>query len=336
MDVPGEKLLIKLWDSIADKGIGSLLKPWQMRREGRTAIDMRREELLVLAQAEVDAEAIRSGQKFLLPDGTVSEQQSAPVLLPSSPTQPLLLPSIDQVAQQNARIEAIRREISLAKVVVFAEQELVHDTQEPPEEKVSDDWLHRWREHAAGVSSDELQSLWGKILAGEIKKPGRYSPRTLEFLKNLSQDEAKAIERLSPFVINDIIFRDDETLLESQGVPFSLLFSMQELGVVSGVEALGLEVVWPSIANDHFERALVSYGRVLLVKHADPARQLKLQIYQVTSLGRQILRLGNFQPNETYLRALGTSIKSQGFDVAIGDCRPAGDNRITLLNMQPL
>ena len=41
MEAPGEKLIIKLWESIADKGIGSLLKPWQIRREGRASIDLK-------------------------------------------------------------------------------------------------------------------------------------------------------------------------------------------------------------------------------------------------------------------------------------------------------
>lgn len=40
MDIPGEKLIIKLWETIADKGIGSLLKPWQIRREGVTVNQM--------------------------------------------------------------------------------------------------------------------------------------------------------------------------------------------------------------------------------------------------------------------------------------------------------
>ena len=70
MEAPGEKLIIKLWESIADKGIGSLLKPWQIRREGRASIDVKRDELLALAQAEADAAAIRSGQKTLLLNGT--------------------------------------------------------------------------------------------------------------------------------------------------------------------------------------------------------------------------------------------------------------------------
>src|SRR4051812_1141964 len=71
MDWPGEKLVTRLWDTVADKGIGGLLKPWQIRREGRAHIDVRRQELLVLAQATKDVEEIKSGRAKLLPSGEV-------------------------------------------------------------------------------------------------------------------------------------------------------------------------------------------------------------------------------------------------------------------------
>lgn len=338
MDIPGEKLLIKLWETIADKGVGSLLKPWQMRREGRAAIGVRRDELLALAQAEVDAAAIRSGQKLLLPDGTLANQPTEKdvVLLPDQNSESKVLPYIEEIANRNARAESIRREISLAKAVAYAEDELAQDAQEPTTTKVSDDWLFRWRDCAAGVSSDELQSLWGKILAGEVKSPGRYSLRTLEFLRNLSQDEAKAIEMVSPFVVNDVIFRGDKKLLESEGVAFSLLLALQEVGIISGVGALGLEITWPSLAQDRFQQVLVSHGWALLVTHSDPARSLKIQVYQVTALGRQILSLGTFKANEAYLRALGETIKGNGFDVQIGSCVPVGEDEVKLFNLQPV
>lgn len=61
MQAPGEALAAKLWETVAEKGIGGLFKPWQMRREGRAAADVRRDEILMLAQAEVDAEKIKQG-----------------------------------------------------------------------------------------------------------------------------------------------------------------------------------------------------------------------------------------------------------------------------------
>lgn len=340
MEAPGEKLLIKLWESIADKGIGSLLTPWQKRREGRAAIDVRREELLMLAQAEVDANEIRSGHKVFLPNGRLLSQaaENETVLLPVTSSEPLLLSKPEQIADRNNRAEAIRKEIGLAKAVIHAEEELSNDPREPSSAKVSEDWLLRWRECAASVSSDELQSMWGKVLAGEVKCPGRFSLRTLEFLRNLSQDEAKAIERLSPFVVSDLIFCDEKALLESAGLTFSLLLSLQEIGIVSGVGGTGLEVTRTStsVSNDHFENPLVSYGRVLMVKHNDPTKQLRLTVYKITELGSQILRLGMFEANDSYLRAIGMAIKKQGFDVEIGSCIPVGENQVQMFDMQRL
>lgn len=66
MELPGEKLVIKMWETVAE----SLFKPWQMRREGRASIELKREELLVIAQAEHEAELLRTGQNltsFIIP-----------------------------------------------------------------------------------------------------------------------------------------------------------------------------------------------------------------------------------------------------------------------------
>ncbi|MEW6673943.1 MAG: hypothetical protein AB1427_19795 [Thermodesulfobacteriota bacterium] len=56
MEWPGEQLLIKMWETHSEKGIGSLLRPWQIKREGFAHIELRRAELIALAQAEKDAE----------------------------------------------------------------------------------------------------------------------------------------------------------------------------------------------------------------------------------------------------------------------------------------
>ena len=84
MQIPGEALLGKLWDTLADKAIGNLLKPWQIRREGKALIDVKRDEMLILAQAERDADAIRRGatpiprsdcaHQLLLPHGEAARE----------------------------------------------------------------------------------------------------------------------------------------------------------------------------------------------------------------------------------------------------------------------
>ena len=212
----------------------------------------------------------------------------------------------------------MRGEINVSKALLKAESELEHDRQPPPDRRVDDDWLFRWRDAASTVSSDELQSLWGRVLAGKIKSPGSCSLRTLEFLKNLSQNEALQIAQLSPFVIDSkFIFRGDEQLLESERITFMFLQNMQALGIVAGVEAVGMQSTAKSSRSDEFVRHFICHDRILLVNHEEPNRKLKFPVYLLTSLGKEVLRLGSFAANETYLERFGRHIRNHGFDVKI-------------------
>lgn len=49
IDWPGEQLVMKLWETLAEKGMGKLLTPWQIKREGRARNQVRKEELIMLA-----------------------------------------------------------------------------------------------------------------------------------------------------------------------------------------------------------------------------------------------------------------------------------------------
>jgi hypothetical protein len=67
--------------------------------------------------------------------------------------------------------DAVRRYVKVAKAVLGALYVLSEDASDPPEKSPNPDWLFRWRDAAAGVSASDLQTLWGKLLAGEVKQP---------------------------------------------------------------------------------------------------------------------------------------------------------------------
>ena len=217
----------------------------------------------------------------------------------------------------------MREEINVSKAVLKAEAELQNDPQPPPDRNVEGDWLFRWRDAASKVSSEKLQELWGRVLAGEIKSPGSCSLRTLEFLKNISQEEALKIANMSPFVIdNSFLFRGNKEELESKGITFMFLQYLQELGIVAGVEAIGINYTVKSHRSDKFESHFVSHDRVLLVTHEDASKELKFQVYPLTSLGKQVLRLGSFSAHESYFRSFGRHICTQGYAVKIANWTP--------------
>lgn len=321
MGLPGEQLVIKLWETLAEKGIGSLLTPWQVGREGRARNEVRRHEILMLAQAESDAADIRSGKKKLRSDGTLLLSNSEEI---SSDTDQRIEPTLGlfkavEYGSRGAVAAAARSEINASKAIIFAEDQLSVDEQVSSGRSVDDDWLFAWREHAGKVSNEDLQRLWGSVLAGEIKSPGKYSIRTLEFLRMLSKEEAEKISQLAKYVIAGGIVRDQEEYLNSNGLSFGVLLDMQDLGLISGVEAQGLTNTYKSASKDRFVRAIVSHRKALIVEHVDASKNLEVQIYLLTAVGKQVLELGSFEPDTEYLRLIGLGFVKQGFTVRLAD-----------------
>ncbi len=328
MELPGEKLLIKLWETLAEKGVGSLLSPWQTIREGKARNEVRKHELLLAAQAEADVAEVRAGRKRLQPDGTLlqlpapGEAPAVRLLQQDGRIEPALdLKLFAQAALTSGATEAARTEINASKAIIYAEDLLADDAQTPPDRKLDEDWLFTWRDHAGRVSSEDLQRSLGRVLAGEVKSPGCCSIRTLDFLRSLSREEAEEISKLACFVVERQIIRDQNQYLEERGVTLDLLLRMRELGVVLGVEAIGLETAFRTQVPGKFLRALRSHSKALIVEHEDATRDLKLKVYPLTSVGAQLLGLGSFTPDVEYLKRVGKVIASQGYTVLLADWR---------------
>ena len=64
------------------------------------------------------------------------------------------------------------------------------------------DWTARFFNDIQDVSSEEMQSLWAKVLAGEVEKPGSTSIQTLSILKNLDQATARLFGKLCSICIS--------------------------------------------------------------------------------------------------------------------------------------
>ncbi len=323
MEAPGENLLIKLWETLAEKGIGGLLQPWQEKRVANARLEIRKNELLNLAHVESQIIAIKSGKSFppiqgnfkLIVDLSGSTNQNTRI----EPT--IDLSDLIIRTSQIEISENIRKEVNVAKAVIIAEDILAQDSQVPSEASIDDDWLFSWREYAGRVSSEELQSLWGKVLAGEIKQPNSYSMRTLEFLKNLSKSEAELISRAAKFVIGQWIYRNNDTILEKENIKFIHLLLLQDIGILSGVDT-GLTQTFGSLENDKFVIHFFALNIVILLSHNDPAKKVVNEVYLLTSVGREVLKLASIHINNEYLESIAKEYVKQGFDVKIADWVP--------------
>jgi Protein of unknown function (DUF2806) len=114
---------------------------------------------------------------------------------------------------------------------------LLQEKDSVPPEKPDEDWIARFFSVAQDISSAQMQELWGRILAGEIQKPGTYSLATLDFVRNLRTSDAALIERLSKVVATtpefafvpfweDAWYKDVKNLIQND------FFTLGELGVI--------------------------------------------------------------------------------------------------------
>lgn len=99
-------------------------------------------------------------------------------------------------------------------------------------ENISDEWLNYFGEISEKASTDSVVQLWGKILSGEIKRPGSYSIKTLRFISELDQHVAALFEKYKDDIIyGDIIIKGDGI----SGEKFADLSILEEAELLTGV-----------------------------------------------------------------------------------------------------
>lgn len=346
MDFPGEKLAIKVWETLTEKGIGGLLSPWQIRRLGAAHADVRRKEMIALAQAEKDANDLLAGRKALDSSGelvalpspietTLSASDLARESVAAFPEDGKLK-SLIKSASTAFTARELKRHLNLLHIAVFAEEQ----ARQTPDEGVSDaraenDWLERWRENAQDISAEYMQRVWARILTEELKSPGSYSLDTLDFLRTLSKSEAEKIAKIGPYVLNGRFVYKDSDLLEVNGIPFQTLLELEDIGILSGVQVLVGDLDHFTIALPHDEKFVVvianhNMAAVGLRNTKEP--NATFPAYPCTRRGREIFTLGNYAAELPYLERVAKHLASQGFSVRIGDWENTNDSYGTLRN----
>ena len=98
---------------------------------------------------------------------------------------------IDLADRVNERIayQEQKRLTNIRRVVGKAAVELEHT--EVPATEPDHDWAARFFNEVQDVSSEEMQALWAKVLAGEVERPRSTSIRTLGVLKDLDRPTAE-------------------------------------------------------------------------------------------------------------------------------------------------
>ena len=130
----------------------------------------------------------------LIPD-TYRERalRSMGKLLPSSLSKPQYLELLKAQAEQ--RLSSINegRVLNVCKTCQRTGEILgqeTSDTHSATDNPFEDDWLNTFENEACQKSSEEMQERFARLLAGEIKRPGSFSIRTIKLLGQIDSETA--------------------------------------------------------------------------------------------------------------------------------------------------
>ena len=166
------------------------------------------------------------------------------------------------------------------------------------EEPVEQGWINRFFNSVADVSDEDLQNLWGKVLAGEIKQPHSYSLRTLETLKNLSKYEAQLFQKILPLVVEcdgESFVTSKSSIYSKYGITYDDIMRLDECGLIisDGMISTTVKLSQDSVIIHNKNYALVTEG-------INRETSFTIGVHCLTIAGREILSVLEYESDNKF------------------------------------
>lgn len=166
-------------------------------------------------------------------------------------------------------------------------------------EPVSQDWMSRFFNSVEDISNEKMQEIWGHILAGEIRSPNTYTYRTLECLRNITQQEAEVFLRVTALALRSsetYFIMTDNDLLNKYNVYFSDVLKLEECGLMTA------QTLSFTLATSTEQSLIFNSKYIGLIREEKPnAQEIKLFIFAFTGSGIQLMNAIQPECIEQYL-----------------------------------
>lgn len=227
----------------------------------------------------------------------------------------------------------VREQVNVDKVAAVAIEELrlSADCSVSDEKELSDDWLNAFEREARDKSSEEMQLLFGRILAGEIKRPSTFSISTVRAIAQLDSEVAELFVKFCSLAVTlghdgenvDSRIIEIETTagangLKKYGLSFFNLILLQEQGLVAS--NMSTKASYETCIMDGRGRCLpILYaGKNWVLKEngqsKDPSVK-NISGVSLTKVGRELAQIVDINPVSEYTELLVAKFSTFGFDM---------------------
>lgn len=310
--LPIDKLI-----DIVSSVTGKLSKSYFDRKD----VDTKAYEIKKLAEARADEMKIISNAikgNFLSTGGIEYKENNLLISSPKSKDIPIEIDfPLEERIQERLNHKEIQKQFNIESVTSYAAEQLANEP-EIENTPINEDWKTRFFSIAEDISNDEMQALWGRILAGEIKKPKSYSLRTLELLKNISKEDAECFMKFGELAITSdgtsfiIDFNKAKLLEEKYNLKFEERLLLSELGILTATD---LHYKLYQNDNNDTEAVFTTGKYCIVVKRKKGTPQTNIPVLAFTKLGNELLQLIDRKPQLDYLQLFASKIKQPNITI---------------------
>jgi hypothetical protein len=268
----------KLLETIADQ-IGFSLEPLHIRRRAKAQADA----AVTAAKAQAEVAEIQLESK-------------------------LELQQIKDRAKERVLRKEARRQKNLESIAAKAAREVAESVSEKP---VEQDWLAQFFEYCQDVSNEDMQTLWARLLSGEVAQPGSYSYRTLSVVKMLTADVANLFTRFCSFLWRDnnglmpILAGPGSRFAEEQGLTFVALLLLRQNSLIEFQPMMPFSWEFKRPVPNSPVSAVFNYrGRTHLLSFPAEINGLIFGPALLTDIGRELAGISGSAPIEEYRKEM--------------------------------
>jgi hypothetical protein len=191
------------------------------------------------------------------------------------------------------------------------------------------DWAARFFDECQDVGNEQMRSVWARLLAGEVSRPGSFSQRTLWVLKNVSVPEAQNFNTLAKHTFRGTAGRfyplvgvTGDAHWDELGLDFMAFQRLEDAGLVTS-HPLGIE-------QKNTTRMLFRTQSVSLMVTSGRPGSIPLGHVSLTAAGAELARICEWEVPASRVDAIEASIAAP-FQVArVVVLEEFPDGRVTL------
>lgn len=171
-----------------------------------------------------------------------------------------------------------KREMKNIADIIGLSAELVNALPEVCEEPVNPDWSARFFDYVKNCSDEEVKQIWSRILAGEVQKPGSYSYRTLDALRNITKADAELLVKYADRIIMDGVM--------SKSLPVFDITRMADAGFIGETE-LTTTLSFCDTTN----KVIYSNEEFIIIASKGSSQEARYSFYPLTQVGKELYPL---------------------------------------------